>query len=822
MTVSAMVAPRLSLNGAPSEGPGNLPSEVNDFVGREGQLLRLRELHHRTRLLTLVGPGGVGKTRLALRLQTELRGTFPDGVWLVDLSPVTDPALVPQAVGDVLGVRQQPGQSWLHELSQALRPRRLLVALDNCEHLIEACAELVDGLLRACPYLSVVATSLQPLGAAAETTWRVPPLSVPAPSAHDVRDLGASEAVRLFVSRVRAHLPEFALAEHNAPLVAEICRRLDGLPLALELVAAQVERLGLAEVAARLADRFALAVGTTRTAPARQRTLQAALDWSWSLLDDEEHRLLRRLGVFVGGWTLAAAEDVCSGASLTADAVANVLGRLVSKSLVVADHEGVTVRYRLLESVRAHALTQLAEAGETDVLQRRHAEYLVALGERSVPEAYDPAHAALLLPESDNVRAALGWSLEQGDVDLRLRLTAATSPIWWFSGHYAEGSSWFERVLAFPSSAATSGVRSTAVAVYGQLLLMLGEYSLAQAVCETGVADADRRDDRHGTAILQFILGNVALQRGDIARAARLHDRSAQGFRELASPGEFISLFQRGLEANEAGDITRVRQLVDRLEMVGRTRQVPHRRVWALHLRALIALDESRPSDATSLLEEALAFWTRAADQRWTVVTLTTLGHARLAQGQTLSALEVFAEAIGRARASGERVRVIRALEGCARCFSTVDPDAAVRLAGAVDAQRQALGAVYWPTERRSLDLWLARARTALGAAGYDAAWTDGRASTLAQALSLTEALIVSMQTGPSPAGGLSRREQQVASLVARGLTNKQIAAELVVSAATVRSHVEHILTKLDLRSRAQIAAWSTQQHLVGADAAAP
>jgi non-specific serine/threonine protein kinase len=242
-------------------------------------------------------------------------------------------------------------------------------------------------------------------------------------------------------------------------------------------------------------------------------------------------------------------------------------------------------------------------------------------------------------------------------------------------------------------------------------------------------------------------------------------------------------------------------------------------RIWALHLKALIALNESRPSDATSLLEESLAFWTHAADQRWTVVTLTTLGHARLDQGQTLPALEVFAEAIGRARASGERVRVIRALEGCAGCFSTVDPDAAVRLAGAVDTQRQALGTVCWPTERRSLDAWLARARTSLGPVAYDAAWSDGRASTLAQALSLTEALIVSMQTGPSPAGGLSRREQQVASLVARGLTNKQIAAELVVSAATVRSHVEHILTKLDLRSRAQIAAWATQQELVSADA---
>ncbi len=384
-----------------------------------------------------------GKTRLALRLQTDLRGAFPDGVWMVDLSPVTDPALLPQAVGDVLGVRQQPGQSWLHELAQALRPRRLLVALDNCEHLIEACAELVDGLLRACPNLYLLATSLQPLGAASETTWRVPPLSVPTPTSHEVDELRASEAVRLFVLRVRAHLPEFVLAEHNAPLVAETCRRLDGLPLALELVAAQVERLGMAEVAARLADRFALAVGTTRTAPPRQRTLQAALDWSCSVLDDQERTLLRRLGVFIGGWTLAAAERVCNGDSLAADTVADVLGRLVSKSLAVADHDGVTVRYRLLEIVRAHALGQLAEAGEREVLQRRHVEFLAELGERSVPEAVDPRHAALLLPEEDNVRRrwtgrfsmasrnwACGWAVPRSPSGCSPATTSRAVPGW--------------------------------------------------------------------------------------------------------------------------------------------------------------------------------------------------------------------------------------------------------------------------------------------------------------------------------------------------------------------------------------------------------
>ncbi len=349
---------------------GNLPNELTTFVGREDQLPRLRHLQAETRLLTLVGPSGVGKTRLALQLGADMDGIFPDGTWLVDLSPIADPALVPQALADVLGVHQQPGQSWLQELTRVLRQRRLLAVLDNCEHQLGACAELVEDLLRACPELHVLATSLQPLGAAGETTWRVPPLALPSATAEDVEQLTASEAVQLFVARVRARLPDFVLGEHNARLVADICRRLDGLPLALELVAARVESLGLSEVTARLGDRFALAVGANRTAPSRQRTLQAALAWTCNLLDGQEQVLLRRLAVFAGGWTLVAAEAVCGGGDdLPAARVMEVLERLVTKSLVVADHGGASVRYRLLETIRAYALEQLSAAQETAALQ---------------------------------------------------------------------------------------------------------------------------------------------------------------------------------------------------------------------------------------------------------------------------------------------------------------------------------------------------------------------------------------------------------------------------------------------------------------------
>jgi predicted ATPase/DNA-binding CsgD family transcriptional regulator len=800
---------------------GNLPSEVNSFIGREHELARLRALQANARLLSLVGPGGVGKTRLALRLEADLSDAFPDGTWLVDLSPLADPALVPQAVGDVLGVRQPQGQSWLDELARVLRPRRLLVVLDNCEHLLAACAELAAGLLRSCPELRLVVTSLQPLGAAGETTWRVLPLEVPAPAASDIQELGATAAVRLFVARVQAHLPDFALGEHNAPVVAEICRRLDGLPLALELVAARVEGLGLAEVAARLGDRFGLAVGASRTAPARHRTLRAALEWSYGLLDPDEQVLLRRLGVFVGGWTLEGAEAVCAGDPLAATSVVDVLGRLVSKSLVVAQHDELTVRYRLLETVRAYAAGQLAAADETATLQQRHATYLLDLAERSPAEVLDPTHAARLVSEEDNVRGALEWTVQTNRSELGLRLATAVPTLWLFSGHYAEGTAWLDRLLALPDGTPVPVIRSLALAWSGQLRLMLGEYdeaeALGQAALEAPQGDADARV----TALAIEMLGNVALQRGDLARAAALHADAGRRMHELGNPNEFLVLFQYALEAHEAGETDEVRHVIANIEMIAQSRRQPQALPYAKYLQALVATSEGRAETAASLLEQTVASGRQVADQRWTVIALTTLGHVRLDLGQTSAALAAFAEAIPLAQSSGERVRLIRGLEGVARCLSTSNADAAVRLAGVTDGQRQTLGAVPWPRERRYLDGWLTQARRVLGSSAYQRAWEDGHASTLAQAVSLVDSLLV-VPSAAAPGGTLSPREQEVARLLAQGLTNKQIAAELVVSPATVRSHVEHILDKLSLHSRAQIAAWASQQGLLDATGGTP
>jgi non-specific serine/threonine protein kinase len=452
-----------------------------------------------------------------------------------------------------------------------LRPRRLLLVLDNCEHLIEACAELVDGLLQACSELRVMATSLQPLGATAETTWRVPPLSVPDAGEEAPEALQTSEAVQLFVARVQSHWPDFTFGEHNARPIAQICRRLDGLPLALELVAARVESLGIAEVATRIGRRFELATGSSSTAPARQRTLQAALDWSCGLLSEQELILLRRLGVFVGGWTLDAAEAVCSDEVLPQDGVIDTLSQLVTKSLVVADHDQLTVRYRLLETVRAHALTQLAGVGEARVLHRRHAEYIQKLTWTG-PRLIDADVASLLTREQENVRAALEWTIQHDQPQLGLRIAIGAFSLWMYSGHYVEGNTWFERLLELPDAFQAPDAHARALTIDGLLLVLLGDYARAQARGEQALDEHRKLGDISGVGMSLFLLGETALQRGDLARADVVLSEAGRQLRLAGHPAQIASQLESCQVACEQGQLERARRLIAEVEALARAR----------------------------------------------------------------------------------------------------------------------------------------------------------------------------------------------------------------------------------------------------------
>jgi predicted ATPase/DNA-binding CsgD family transcriptional regulator len=432
---------------------GNLPHEVNSFVGRRSELAELVELHATTRLLTLVGPGGVGKSRVGVRLASTVDDSFPGGRWLVDVATLSEPSLLPNAIADVLAIREGGLQRWHQTLADQVRGQRLLLVLDNCDQLIAACAELAMTLLRASPDLQVLATSREPLGVEGEVIWRVPPLSVPPPGAHDVADVQASEAVALFVARSGAILSDFGLTADNALIVGDVCRRVAGLPLAIELVAAQIASLGLNQIAARLDAGFALGLSGPHGAPARQQTLRATLDWSYALLDDEERLVFRRLAVFVGGWTLRAAEAVCGDDALPTDNVADVLERLVAKSLVQVDQQPDSVRYHYLETVRNYALEQLSASGAGPLIQQRHATYMLTLAELAPPDGSDVRHAAVLEQEHENLRAALEWALRERAAELAPRLAPAAYTLWYLSGHHAEGYTWLEQMLAPPGAA---------------------------------------------------------------------------------------------------------------------------------------------------------------------------------------------------------------------------------------------------------------------------------------------------------------------------------------------------------------------------------
>ncbi|MGH2350225.1 MAG: LuxR C-terminal-related transcriptional regulator [Chloroflexota bacterium] len=430
----------------------NLPAQVSSFVGRARELAEVERLLATTRLLTLTGPGGTGKSRLALQvastlvssgfrvpgselgqgeletrnseLATPAEPAFPDGVWLVELAALPDPALVPQVVAAAVGMHRAPAQPLPAALSAHLRDTRLLLVLDNCEHLIDACVGLADTLLRACPQVRILATSRQALGITGEAVWPVPPLALPdAESLPSCDELAQYDAVRLFVERARLSQPAFDLATQDGSTLVQICRRLDGMPLAIELAAARVRLLSLEQIAARLDDRFRLLTGGSRTAPARHQTLRAAVDWSYDLLPVPERTLFNRLSVFAGGWRLEAAEAICAGGGVAPEDVLDILAHLVDKSLVVAEAPAepgpeTEVRYHLLETLRAYGRERLLASGDADAAQRQHAAYYLARAQAAVPDLRSPEQVAWLDrlgDEHDNLREALRWSVERGD-----------------------------------------------------------------------------------------------------------------------------------------------------------------------------------------------------------------------------------------------------------------------------------------------------------------------------------------------------------------------------------------------------------------------
>jgi predicted ATPase/DNA-binding CsgD family transcriptional regulator len=787
----------------------NLPAELNSFVGREQELVEVTRLLGTTRLLTLVGTGGVGKTRLAQRVAAQVLGRYPDGAWLIELAPVVDSTLLQYAVTMSLGLREQPGLSALTILTQHLQPRKVLLVLDNCEHLVASSADLIETLLRACPGLRVLATSREPLGAAGEIAWRVPSLSLPWPVQPNPGESGVqSEAVRLFLERATEAVPTFAATEHNAAAIARVCYRLDGIPLALELAATRVVALSVEQIADELDDRFRLLVGGKRTAVERQQTLQAAFDWSFDLLVDPERAVLRRLAPFAGGFGLDAARAVCSGQDVAPDEVLDLLTRLVNKSLVAAEVAAQVARFHLLETVQQYAAARLHAAGEADTAAGQHLRWCVDLAERAEPEQRSPDQTLWLDRlelEHENFSAALEWSsTASGGVEAGLRLAAALRWFWFARGHPSEGLLWLARGLASPSPVAPS-VRAKSLDAAGALCHSLGDLVSAETYLTEGLTLWRQLGDKRGMAVSLNTLGLVAKAQGSHARAGTQLHEALDLAREMDDAPRLATVLNNlAALAIDQGDYGAAQPFLRESLSIKRGLGDAAGIANSLHNLGDAALHQGEYEQATAALREGMTLSRQVGVGHVSAQSLHSLGMVVLRCGDHAAADGHLRESLALFQTLGDRSGIALCLEGLAEAAvlrRAFEP--AVVMLAAASAWREVNDFPIPPYDRADSYRVLAAARSGLTSAVFDAAWAVGGAMSLEQGVTAAPSTQrdrrITVLTG---------RERDVAALVCRGLTNRGIADELGIAPATAALHVEHVRGKLGFHTRSQIAAW--------------
>jgi predicted ATPase/class 3 adenylate cyclase len=681
--------------------PNNLPRQLTTFIGREGEIVEVKRLLSTRSIVTLTGSGGCGKTRLALEVAAELIDAYAGGVWLVELAALTEADLVLQAVASALGLREFRGRARLATLLDYLRVKKLLLVLDNCEHLVTACAELAEVFLRSCPGLGILATSREPLGVPGETIWRVPSLSLPErEKVPSMEQLMQYEAIRLFVERVTAAQPAFTLNPENAAAVVGVCRRLDGIPLAIELAAARTRALSVGQIAARLDESFSLLTGGARTALPRQQTLRGTLDWSYDLLSRDERVLLRRLSVFAGGWTLEAAEAVCSYDGIEAQDVLDLLTQLVFKSLVVMDPQEGHVRYRLLETVREYSRGRLKESGEAAGPRQRHLRWYLRLAEGAEPElvgADQKAWLDRLEVEHDNLRAALEWSKIGADNgDAGLRLAGALFQFWYVHGHFNEGRGWLESMLS---------------------------------------GGGDASDPARAKAFVGT--GSLAYHQGDYDGSTRSCMEALALFRKLGDlPGMGRALYFLGMAAEGQGDYARAKALL--MESLALSRQAGHKRQMAMSSNSIgeVARCQGDYPAARAAYEESLALWREAEGQTGVVIALGNLGHVALHQGEHQQATTFFKEALGLARQLMFKLHIAEYLSGLGGVAAAQGhPARAARLLGAATNLLDLMGALLEPPDRAEFARSVAATRAGLDDAAFAQAWAAGRTMTLDQTI---------------------------------------------------------------------------------------
>jgi predicted ATPase len=729
-------------------GEHNLPAPRTSFVGREQDKVEVTRALSTTRMLTLTGAGGLGKTRLALEVARDLLGNYSNGVWLVELAPLSKAEVVPEAVAEALKVPERPPEPLAETLAEVLRDRELLLVLDNCEHLLEATAQLVDALLDACPHLRVLATSREPLGIGGETLWQVRSLSLPTtPDAEAEGTSGAEtlmrhEAPRLFLDRARLRLPSFEFTQENAGAVARVCRKLDGIPLAIELATARMGALAVEQVAQRLEVSLDVLSGARRSAAPRQQTLKATLDWSHDLLSEAERVLFRKLSVFAGGWTLEAAEAVGAGGGGEKDEVLDLLGGLVDKSLVMAEVSTKgAVRFEMLGPIRQYAEEKLEESGEADEVRERHAKFFVILAEEAEPGllgANQGMWLDRLQVEHDNVRAALAWVLENGDATLGLRIAGALVEYWSARGHYDEGRGWLEALLA-KEGESPALTQAKALEAVGWLAYDRRDLERADAAASSGLdLTAQASLGSAFTARFLRILERGALHRGLYARTRDLAEQSLALSREAGDRrGMVWSLDSLAQVASAQGDGKHALGLgAESLALARELGGVTplDRMLLNSGYEFLLQGDYGR---ATALNEEAAALAREQGNEDNLRYALDNLGWAALARGYHQQAEATFRENLALCQDVGDKLIASESLEGLACAFGARgEAERFARLFGAAGALREAVDFHQSSAERALREPYLVAARSQLDEAVWEAAWSEGQAMTLEEAVS--------------------------------------------------------------------------------------